>query len=256
MNRCRSGMFMAGVLTAALGLAGCAGPALQQEDSTELTVFAAASLASPFTRLAEDFEAANPGTAVRLNLAGSADLAAQIAAGAPADVFAAADEANMAKVVDGGQAAAEPQIIATNTLTIAVPKGNPAGITGFADLAEAGVQVVVCAVQVPCGAAAAKLEEAAGKRLSPVSEESSVTGVVGKVASGEADAGLVYITDVRAAGSGVEEVAVPEAQQAQNRYPLVRLGGAAEEDLADEFVRFVRGPEGQRVLQETGFGAP
>lgn len=247
----------ASLLACVLGLAGCSDQAAQpQAQDAELTVFAAASLAVPFTRLADDFEAAYPGTAVRLNLAGSADLAAQLLAGAPADVFASADEASMAKVVDGGLTAGEPEDIATNTLTIAVPPGNPAGITGFADLTVTGAQVVVCAVQVPCGAAAAKLEEAAGARLSPVSEETSVTGVMGKVVSGEADAGLVYVTDVRAAGDSVQEVPFPEAQQAVNRYPLVRLDGPAEAELAEAFVGFIRSAEGQAALQEAGFGVP
>lgn len=258
MNRCSSGtVITASLLAGVLGLAGCADEAGQpQGQDAELTVFAAASLAAPFTQLAADFEAANPGTAVRLNLAGSADLAAQILAGAPAEVFASADEANMARVVDGGLAAGEPEDIATNTLTIAVPPGNPAGITGFADLAGTGPQVVVCAVQVPCGAAVAKLEEAAGVTLTPVSEETSVTGVMGKVLSGEADAGLVYVTDVRAAGDSVQEVPVPEAQQTVNRYPLVQLSGPGDAELAESFVGFIRSAEGQAVLQEAGFGVP
>ena len=261
MSRCPSGTVIAAALLAGLaalaGLAGCSSQSAQpQADGKQLTVFAAASLAAPFTELADDFEAAHPGTVVRVNFAGSADLAAQILAGAPADVFASADEANMAKVVDGSLAAGDPQNIAANMLTIAVPPGNPAGITGFADLAAAGPQVVVCAVQVPCGAAAEKIEQAAGLSLSPVSEESSVTGVMGKVMSGEADAGLVYVTDVRAAGDKVQEVAFPEARQAVNRYPLVRLSGAVDAELADAFVRFVRGAEGQMVLQEAGFGLP
>ncbi|MGW9403742.1 molybdate ABC transporter substrate-binding protein [Arthrobacter sp. NPDC055585] len=258
MNWCRSGtVIAASLLTGLLSLAGCSNQSAQpQAGSGEVTVFAAASLAGPFSELAENFEAANPGTSVRLNLAGSADLAAQLVAGAPADVFASADEANMAKVVDAGLTAGDPQDIATNTLTIAVPPGNPAGITGFVDLAEAGPQVVVCAVQVPCGAAAATLEEAAGVSLSPVSEETSVAGVMGKVVSGEADAGLVYVTDVRAAGDSVQEIPFPEARHAVNRYPLVRLAGSADTDLADAFVRYIQGADGQSVLQEAGFGLP
>jgi len=245
------------LLAGVLALSGCSnGSAPGQGNSGELTVFAAASLSAPFTALARDFEAANPGTAVRLNLAGSADLAAQLLAGAPADVFAAADEANMAKVVDAGLTAGEAHVIATNVLTIAVPPGNPAGISGFADLAVDGPQVVVCAVQVPCGAAAEKIEQATGLNLSPVSEESSVTGVMGKVVSGEADAGLVYVTDVRSSAGKVQEVPFPEAGQAANRYPLVRLVSSAETELADDFVRFVRGADGQAVLQEAGFGVP
>lgn len=258
MSRCPSGTVIAVSLLAGLaGLAACSSQSARpQADGAELTVFAAASLAAPFTELADDFEAANPGTSVRLNVAGSADLAAQILAGAPADVFASADEANMAKVVDGSLAAGDPLDIATNVLAIAVPPGNPAGITGFADLADAGPQVVVCAAQVPCGAAAAKIEEASGLHLSPVSEESSVAGVLGKVVSGEADAGLVYVTDVRAAGDKVQEIPFPEARQAVNRYPLVRLSGSVDAELADAFVRFIRGAEGQAVLQEAGFGIP
>lgn len=258
MSRCRPGRALAALLLiGTLGLSACAVPAGDQQNGTsELTVFAAASLAAPFTRLAEDFEAAHPGTTVRLNLAGSADLAAQILAGAPADVFASADEANMAKVVDAGMAAEEPRNIATNTLTIAVPAGNPAGIAGFADLAAAGVQVVVCAEQVPCGAAAEKLAQNAGILLAPVSEESSVTGVMGKVVSGEADAGLVYVTDVRASGGKVQGVPFPEAKEAVNRYPLVRLAAAGDSGLADAFVRYVGADEGRRALQEAGFGVP
>lgn len=245
------------LLACLLALTACSsGTAPQEGGGSELTVFAAASLAVPFTALAQDFEAAHPGTDVRLNLAGSADLAAQIQAGAPADVFASADEATMAKVVDSHLAAGEPQVIATNTLTIAVPPGNPAGITGFGDLAGTGRQVVVCAVQVPCGAAAEKAEHAAGVDLSPVSEESSVAGVMGKVVSGEADAGLVYVTDVRAAGEEVEEVAFPEAGRAVNRYPLVRLSGSGNAELADAFVRFIRGAEGRAALEGAGFGVP
>ncbi len=219
-------------------------------------VFAAASLSGPFTELADEFEGAHPGTAVRLNFAGSADLASQIQSGAPADVFASADAANMDKVEAEGLAAGDPAPFAVNTLTIAVPPGNPGGITGFRDLGDPGMQVVMCAEQVPCGAAAARIEAATGTEISPVSEESSVTGVLGKVSSGEADAGLVYVTDVRAAAGKVEEVAFPEAAQAVNTYPIVRLSQAGEADLADEFIRFVRSDAGQEVLRKAGFGAP
>ncbi|GAA1901129.1 molybdate ABC transporter substrate-binding protein [Arthrobacter gandavensis] len=256
-----SGALFVSLVVSLLTLAACSnGPGPQQggtqDAGAELTVFAAASLKEPFTELARDFEAANPGSTVRLNLAGSTDLAAQLLAGAPADVFAAADEANMAKVLQGSLAAGEPQVIATNQLTIAVPPGNPAGITGFRDLAENRAQVVVCAVQVPCGAAAQQIEQAAGLVLSPVSEESSVTGVMGKVISGEADAGLVYVTDIRAAGDKVQEVPLPEAREAVNRYPLVRLAGSDNTQLADAFIRFVSSANGQATLQEAGFGAP
>ncbi|MCC3283549.1 molybdate ABC transporter substrate-binding protein [Arthrobacter caoxuetaonis] len=252
--------FLVPALAAVLALGACADTTPAAGRGGELTVFAAASLSRPFTELAQDFEAAHPGTTVRLNFAGSSDLAAQLVAGAPADVFAAADETNMARVLEADLAAGEPADFAANTLTIAVPPGNPAGITGFGDLAAPGVQVVMCAVQVPCGAAAERIEAASGTALSPVSEESSVAGVLGKVSSGEADAGLVYVTDVKAAGSSVEEVPLPEAADAVNRYPIVRLSGSGNSvgnsDAADAFIQYVVGSQGQSVLRGAGFGAP
>ena len=248
------------LLAGSLLLSGCAGDAPSSAsaspDSQELMVFAAASLAGPFEDLARAFEADHPGTTVQLNFAGSADLAGQIQSGAPADVFASADGANMEKVTGEGLAGSDPAAFAVNTLTIAVPPGNPAGITGFQDLGNPDTQVVICAVQVPCGAATARIAVATGTMITPVSEESSVTGVLGKVSSGEADAGLVYVTDVRAAAGKVEEVAFPEAAEVVNTYPIVRLSQSGEAELADEFIRFVRSDAGQGVLRKAGFGAP
>lgn len=226
------------------------------EPNGQLTVYAAASLSGPFTELAQEFEAEHSGITVRLNFAGSADLVSQIQTGAPADVFASADQANMDKVVSGGLADGEPAAFASNILTIAVPPGNPAGITRFQDLGDPGLQVVMCAEQVPCGAAAAGVEAATGTVISPVSEESSVSGVLGKVTSGEADAGLVYVTDVRAAAGKVEEVPFPEAGKAVNIYPIVGLSGSPQAPLADEFIRFIRGSDGSGVLRKAGFGEP
>ncbi|QJU53150.1 molybdate ABC transporter substrate-binding protein [Herbiconiux sp. KACC 21604] len=254
----------------ALALAGCAGgqtatetpastssPAAGSTLSGSITVFAAASLKGTFTELAQDFEAEHPGTTVELTFAGSSDLVTQITEGAPADVFASADEKNMTKLTDAGLIAADaPVDFATNVLTIAVPPGDPAGVTGFADLADPALKVVVCAPQVPCGAATATVEEATGVTLAPVSEESSVTDVLGKVTSGEADAGLVYVTDVIAAGDAVEGVAFPEASEAVNTYPIATVGDSAEQELADAFVAFVTGDTGRAVLEAAGFGAP
>jgi molybdate transport system substrate-binding protein len=220
-----------------------------------ITVFAAASLKDAFTELADEFEQAYPGTDVVLNVAGSSDLVTQITEGAPADVFASADARNMARVVDAGLVAGEPVDIATNTLQLAVPPDNPAAITSLADAAKPGVKTVLCAAQVPCGAAAADLERAAGVDLRPVSEESSVTDVLGKVTSGEADAGLVYVTDVRAAGDAVRGIDVPEAAGILNTYPIAALTGSAEAATAREFVAFASGPFGRAVLGAAGFGA-
>lgn len=222
----------------------------------DVTVFAAASLKSTFTELGSRFENAYPGTAVTFNFAGSSDLAAQLAQGAPADVFAAADMSNMAKVVDSGLVAADPVEFASNTLTIVTPPGNPKGIATFADLARSGTQVVVCAPQVPCGAATEKAEKATGVTLAPVSEESAVTDVLGKVTSGQADAGLVYVTDAAGAGAGVTTIPFPEAAQATNTYPIAVLADSTNPVAAQKFVELVTGQQGREVLSAAGFAAP
>lgn len=240
-----------------LPLAGCGADADQGADEdVTLTVFAAASLTSPFEQLGETFEEANDGVQVEFNLAGSSDLVAQIVEGAPADVFASADTATMDKLTAEDLAAEEPQDFATNVLQIAVPPGNPAGITSLQDLAQPDLALVVCAPEVPCGAAAQGVAEAAGVTLAPVSEEQSVTDVRTKVASGEADAGLVYVTDVIAAGEDVEGIAFPEADSVVNVYPIAPVTGSEQAELAADFVALVLGPEGQEVLETAGFGAP
>lgn len=251
----------AAALLLAGGLAACGG----SDDSGDsgsagspkqvtLTVFAAASLTSSFTELGQRFEKANPGVTVRFSFGGSSDLVEQIASGAPADVFASADQKNMDKV---GADATDPEDFATNTLEIAVPPDNPARIADLSDLARTGVKVVLCAPEVPCGAAAEKVEKAAGVSITPVSEEQSVTDVLGKVTSGEADAGLVYVTDVKGAGDAVEGVPFPESADAVNTYPISVLSGAGDRaTVAQAFVAFVLGAEGQEVLADAGFGAP
>ena len=257
----------------ALMLAGCAGTARPAGTGTgpgaataaaddTLTVFAAASLAGSFTEIADRFEAANTGVTVSLNVAGSADLVSQISEGAPADVVATADTATMATLAeDGLLAGTDPVVFASNTLEIVVPPDNPAGIRSFADLAAPGLALVVCAPQVPCGAATAAVATAAGVDLTPVSEENAVTDVLGKVASGEADAGLVYVTDVTAAGDDVLGIPFAEASAAVNEYPIAVVAGrsrngSAEDRLAADFTRFVTGEAGQAVLAEAGFGSP
>lgn len=222
----------------------------------EITVFAAASLKGTFTELAADFEAAHPGTTVTLNFAGSSDLVTQIVEGAPADVFASADTKNMAKLADSDLLDGSSTDFATNTLEIAVPPSNPAKIASLDDLARAGVKTVICAPQVPCGSATAAVEKASGVDIQPVSEESSVTDVLGKVTSGEADAGLVYVTDVRAAGDAVVGIPFDESAEAVNTYPIATLRGTAQSDVARAFVAYVASPAGQKVLAAAGFGAP
>lgn len=218
-----------------------------------ITVFAAASLKGTFTDLAASFEKANPDVKVALSFAGSSDLVTQITEGAPADVFASADTKNMAKLTDANLTASDPVNFATNTLEIAVPTDNPASVTSFQDLAKSDVKTVVCAPQVPCGAATVTIETATGVTLKPVSEESSVTDVLGKVTSGEADAGLVYVTDIKAAGDTVKGITFPESSEAVNTYPIATLKDSKQTEIADAFVAYVTGTVGQGVLADAGF---
>ena len=218
-----------------------------------LHVFAAASLQEPFEELGEQFESEHEGVSVEFTFTGSSGLVTQIQEGAPADVFASADEANMAKLVDDGLNGSEPVDFATNTLMIAVPAGNPAGITDLASLTEDGVDLVVCAPEVPCGAATETAEEGAGLEFAPVSEEQSVTNVLNKVTTGEADAGLVYVTDVMKAGEDVEGIEFPEAGSAVNTYPITTVQSSDQVELGQTFIDLVTGEEGQSVLAEYGF---
>lgn len=221
-----------------------------------LTVYAAASLTSTFTELAERFEADNPGVTVALSFAGSSDLVAQVISGAPADVLASADLATMDQLTAEDLQGSEPEVFATNTLQIAVPPDNPGEVSGLADLAEEDLAVVVCAPEVPCGAAAVALAGEAGTTLAPDSEEQSVADVLGKVRAGEADAGLVYVTDVIAAAGDVLGIDVPESDAVVNDYPIVTLADSDQAELAQAFVDLVLGEQGQAVLAEAGFGTP
>lgn len=247
---------LAGGLTACVPAAPAGNATPNSAPSGALTVFAAASLKATFTRLAAEFEARNPGTKVTLSFAGSSDLATQITQGAPADVFASADTRNMTRLADAGLLGGTARNFATNVLVIAVPPSNPASVTTFADLAKPGVKVVVCARQVPCGTAADAVEKAAGVSLSPVSEESSVTDVLGKVVSGEADAGLVYVTDVKGASGKVKGIPFDESGEAVNTYPIATVGPGRNKELAEAFIAMVAGADGRKTLSEAGFGTP
>lgn len=244
---------LAAVLLVASGVSACGGT--DADAPYTITVFAAASLTAPFTQIAELYEAENSSHTVQLNFAGSSDLVAQVQQGADADVFASADEANMEKLLADDLVDGDPEAFAANTLTIAVPPGNPAGIETLTDLTGGGVKLVVCASEVPCGAAAARVEEAAGLDFTPVSEEQSVTDVLGKVRAGEADAGLVYVTDVAGAGGEVEGIDFSESAAAVNTYPIAVLADA-DKDVAEAFMAYVLGEAGQEILAEAGFAEP
>lgn len=221
----------------------------------DLTIYAAASLKAAFDELSVQFEAQHPSVDVLpITYDGSSTLATQIIEGAPADVFASADENNMNRVVDEGLATG-PELFATNTLVLVVPAGNPGDVQGLDDLADAGLTVVLCAVEVPCGAASETLLANAGVAPSVDSYEQNVTAVLTKVAAGEADAGLVYVTDASTTGD-VETVETEGAADVVNRYPIVALGDTANPDTAAAFVAFVLSEDGQAVLEGLGFGAP
>ena len=223
-------------------------------EARTLTVFAAASMEPTFTELAKTFEDEHEGVKVVFNFAGSQDLQEQIVEGAPADVFASANEKQMAPVVEAGLNSSEPIIYATNELTIVTPPDNPAQIATFQDLTKEGLLLVICAPEVPCGAATQKVVEASGVTLKPVSEEQSVTDVLSKVQAGEADAGLVYKTDAISAGDTVEAIAFPESADAVNKNPIVAVTTGAEPELGQEWVDFILSDSVQQILKDAGFG--
>jgi len=235
-------------------ISGCS--STEQPAANRIIVFAAASLKKTFTELGEQFKTQNPGSSVEFSFAGSSDLVTQLTQGAPADVFASADTKNMDKAAQAGLLAGNPVNFASNTLTIAVAPGNPKKIGSFKDLTRQGLNVVVCAPQVPCGSATQKVEQVTGVTLYPVSEESAVTDVLSKVETGQADAGIVYVTDAKGAGDKVASVAFPEAAGAVNTYPIAVLKESKSQELARKFVDLVTGEAGQKVLNAAGFAKP
>ena len=220
-----------------------------------VAVFAAASLGDVFAAMEGEFTAANPGVTVVVNFGGSSGLAEQIVQGAPADVFAAASPATMTTVSDAGLAA-EPAVFASNTLELVVPAGNPGGVDGLADLERAELAVALCAVEVPCGAASAKALAAEGLDASVDTYEQDVKAVLTKVELGEVDAGLVYRTDVLAAGAAIEGIRFSGAEAAATDYPITAITNSPNPRAADAFVAFVLSARGQALLDEAGFGTP
>ena len=239
------------LLTLALAASACGGSSAHAaSEPRELSVFAAASLTDAFTRIGDDFAAAHPGAKVTLNFAGSNDLATQLQQGAPADVYASADTTNMDKVAD---VVDTPRAFAGNKLCIAVAPGNPKGISGLGDLSREDLKVVLAAPEVPAGKYADEIMSKAGVTVQPVSLEVTVKGVVTKIALGEADAGIVYVTDVSAAGGDVEGVAIADDQNVIAVYPIATVTASRLPDDARAFVDYVLSPEGQKILAGDGF---
>ncbi|MEV5547620.1 molybdate ABC transporter substrate-binding protein [Streptomyces sp. NPDC052309] len=237
------------------GEAGSSGSSSGKLSGT-VTVFAAASLKESFTELGKEFEERHPGTEVAFNFGGSDSLAASITSGAPADVFAAASGRTMEIVTKADGTAGTPAVFARNQLEIATAPGNPDRISTLKDLARSGLKVVLCDESVPCGAAARKALAAAGLDLTPVSYEQDVKSALTKVELDEADAALVYKTDVKAAGDKVEGVDFPESAEALNDYPIALLKDAPNAGAAKAFIDLVSSAEGQKVLTDAGFRKP
>ena len=221
----------------------------------EVTVFAAASLQDAFEELAASFQNAHPGVRIAFDFQGSQDLVTALDGGASADILATANNSTMTDAANKGLVGEQTEF-ATNVLTLIVPAGNPAGVTGINDGSLDKADLVICAPEVPCGEATQKLATELGVTLNPVSEEQKVTDVRGKVESGEAQAGIVYTTDAAQAGDKVEAIALP-ANSVINHYPIALTKSAANSQAAQAFIDYVLSPEGQKVLQDTyGFGAP
>jgi molybdate transport system substrate-binding protein len=234
---------------------GCGGGGGGGGTSGTLTVLAAASLTESFTELGRTFEAAHTGIEVTFNFAGSTALARQLAEGAPGDVLATADEPSMQAAVDAGTVG-DPVVFARNRLEIVVAKGNPKGIRTPADLARPGVVFVLCAPEVPCGRSAAQVLQRSGVTVEAASLEENVKAVLSRVTLGEADAGIVYVTDVRAARPSVEGVPIPDEANVVVDYPIASAARAGNPDAARTWVDLVLSPEGRRILADFGFVAP
>jgi molybdate transport system substrate-binding protein len=258
-RRLTSGLvaILVGILLAGCGGAGSTAstppPTRSATPSGTLTVLAAASLTTAFTKIGADLHATYPGLDVKFSFAGSPTLVTQIQQGAPADVFASADQPNMKKVTDGGLSSGSPTVFAHNKLEIAVQAGNPKHIKNVSDLANPAIKVDECAPAVPCGNYATTVFGKAGIRVTPVSQEQDVKSVLTKVGLGEADAGIVYVTDVEAGGAKVTGVQIPDNLNVTADYPIVRLKSSQNAAAAKAFIQYVEGGAGQKVLATYGF---
>jgi molybdate transport system substrate-binding protein len=242
----------------ALGLAACGGGGGEQQQGAPartLTVSAAASLTDVYDRLGPQFEQANPGTTVRFNFGGSDTLAQQVVQGVPADVLATASTRTMQTAQQAGRIEGQPVTYAANQLQIAVQPGNPKQVTGLPSLVGPQVTESICAPAVPCGAAAVAAERAAGVTLDPVSEEQDVRSVLQRVITRNVDAGLVYVTDVRSTNGQVQGIDFPQAtaQGAAQNYLIGAVAGSQNADLAQKWIQFVTGPQGDAALTQAGF---
>ncbi len=251
------GSLAAVLVMSACGSGGATGPTTDPAGlEGGLTVFAAASLAAAFDEIGAAFMTENSDVTVTFNYAGSSELVSQINEGAPVDVFASADLASMTRLTEAGGNATEPAVFVKNTPRIIVGEGNPKAIATLADLAEPDTIVVLCAPEVPCGKYAATILTNAKVTVTPKSQEQNVKAVVSKVTAGEADAGIVYATDVLAAGDKAEGVDIPADVNVIAEYPIVATKASANPDAAAAFIEFVASEPGQKILDSYGFLRP
>ena len=236
---------------AALALSGC-----DRDARPTVRVFAAASLTAPFRALVDAYATAHPELRIELHCAGTPQLVMQLCAGAPADVFASADQEQMDRVVAAGRAAGAPRVFAHNTLSIVTSAARERDVTSLADLGAPGVTALLCAPSVPAGRYARRALRRAGVTLTSASDEPSVRSVVSKVALGVADAGVVYRSDALAADERVHVVPISDEHNVTATYPIVPTSAGAQPERGHAFVAFVLGAEGRRVLSEHGFTAP
>lgn len=247
--------FVAVGAVALAATAGCSGGS-DHAGRTHLTVFAATSLTAAFEEIGAAFAAEHPGTDVTFSFAASSELATQLLEGAPADVFAAADERNMDRLIDADGNGSTPSVFATNSMRIVVAAGNPKGVSSLADLTDPHLLVVLCAVETPCGGYSTAILDGADLTVTPRSLEENPKAALSKVASGEADAAIVFSTDVLAAGASVAGVEIPEGSNVVARYPIAVTSRAASNPSAAAFVDFVMSARGRAILESHGFGTP
>jgi molybdate transport system substrate-binding protein len=237
------------------GSGGSASGASPAASTGTITVFAAASLTESFTQLGKQFQAAHPGDTVKFSFGPSSGLAEQINNGAPADVFASAAPANMQQVVSAGNASS-PQNFAKNFMEVATPPDNPGNVESVKDLADDSVKVALCQPQVPCGAVAAEVFKNASITVKPVTLQPDVKSVLTQVETGNVDAGMVYVTDVKAAGSKVNGVTISASDNASTLYPIATISSSTHKSIAQAFMNYVLSPAGQQVLAAAGFQKP
>jgi molybdate transport system substrate-binding protein len=247
----------------AVAAAGCSSSSSSSTPSTSssapatgtITVFAASSLTEAFTKIGQQFQAAHKGDTVKFSFGPSSGLEAQITSGAPADVFASASTKTMQDVVSAGDAS-NPQNFAKNIMEVAVPPNNPAKVTSVNDLAKKSVKVALCQPQVPCGEVAAEVFKNAGITVKPVTQQPDVKSVLTQVETNNVDAGMVYVTDVMAAGTKVKGVTIPASDNASTLYPIATISSSKHMSIAQAFVAYVLSPAGQQVLTAAGFEKP